>query len=412
MRRSLKCLGAAILALSASSVGVAGVTTHPAGAVAGPFTVSTALSAHVPANTIPVVGDFTNDGVDDILWYGFGAITDRRWTGQANGVFVGSTIVIGGDYEPLTGDFNNDGNLDIFWYQAGPKPDYLWYGTGHFTFTSVAVPVNGTYRALIADYDGDGFTDILWYAPGGAPDSIFYGRHGGFTSVSLSINGDYDYVTGGDFEGAGALDLLWWKVGSSTHPVWRYHGGRGTASYTASNIVGPGVGSLPMVMKINGDAVDDILWYGDGSAADAVAFGPTFSRTATTINGHYQPLWGNFDGDNNLYDDVFWWGSNPGATDAFWAGNGTANFTDVSMAGTPHYDWDTHAPLLGFFDSIESLDLGFQDSKPGGANAFFYGNDVDGVNPNPHARPFSSVRGRVCGPVTVPALRLRCRIGD
>jgi FG-GAP-like repeat len=387
----------------------------PADALTPPFTKSTTLSGNIPPNTVAIVGDFDGDLIDDILWYGFGTRPDRYWKGRSAGTFSGYSIKIGGNYEPLTGDFDGDGNLDIFWYEAGSGIDHVWWGKGTAGlgtwtptnwFTSTDLSVRGLYRPLIADFDNDTRTDILWYAPGTTGDTFWFGKASRtFTSKSITINGDYDYVTGGDFQGDGDLDLMWWRSSSIAHPVWRYDGGT-TRTYTASSISGPSASSVPMVMNINGDLVDDLMWYGDGSASDAVAFGPAYTRTAINVSGRYAPLWGNFDGDNSSYDDVLWWGYLPSAHDSFWAGQGTSAFLSFSMVGLGHYDFDTHAPLLGYFGADEPLDVIFHDSQAGGSNAFFFGRDVDGASMSAHRR--HAVRGRACGVHPVAALRLQC----
>ncbi len=403
------------LVVACVGAGLVSAQQSPATAAAPPFTSNTTLSNNIPRDTIAIVGDFDNDLIDDVLWYGYGGIIDRYWKGKAGGSFTGSAIAIRGRYEPLTGDFDGDGNLDIFWYTAGTGADYIWWGSGDAGSTTVplsdwfdAAPmaVNGSYRPLLADFDGDNKSDILWYAPGGVPDAFWYGRNrSGFTSRATAINGDYDYVTGGDFQGTGDLDLIWWRVNVTRHAVWNYNGGS-TRTYSNSVVDSPGIGAIPMVMKINSDAQDDLLWYGEGGIPDAVAYGPSFARISTQISGRYAPLWGNFDGDNNGYDDVLWWGYLPAGGDSFWRGTGSSSFASVSMVGLTHYDFDTHAPLLGYFGSDEPLDVIFHDSQPGGTSAFFYGEDVDGASLSVARR--ETVRGRSCGPRPVRSLLQQC----
>ncbi len=374
----------------------------------------------MPSNTIAIVGDFTNDGIDDVIWYGPGKTKDRFWIGQTNQSWAGRPLAINGTFEPLTGDFNGDGLLDIFWYAAGKNKDFLWLGNGNATFRSYPQTVNGTYSPVISDFDSDGRTDILWYAPGRGGDAMWYGGSGShFTSQAMRINGTYDFITGGDFQGDGDLDLLFWNQNASAHPLLHNRGhdaGGSSRSYASSTMTGPGTNSLPMVMNIDGDSADDILWYGYGSAPDSIQTSSGGS-VATTVNGSYAPLWSNFNGDNGGYDDIFWWATAPGGSDAFWAADGSGPFQSISMANVAHFDFDTHNPLLGSFDGNGTWDIIFQDSVPGGSNAFFYGNDIDGPGPKLAKRTTSAhtgayrVRGRVCGSTPVLALKSRCALG-
>ena len=76
------------------------------------------------------------------------------------------------------------------------------------------------------------------------------------------------------------------------------------------------------------------------------------------------------------------------------------------MAALTHYDFDTHAPLLGFFGSDEPLDVIFHDSQPGGSSGFLYGKDADGASMSVARREM--VRGRACGSRPVRVLQLQC----
>lgn len=415
--RHLPRLAAALMALGLLAA------EAPAHAADPQFVVRTTQKP--PVDTVPVIADFNADGIDDILWYGTGSKTDRMWYGQASGTFVGASISVGGNFEPVVGDFDGDGNVDILWYTAGPGADYLWFGTGATlptpAFTSRPISIGGTYRPLIDDYDDDGFTDILWYAPGPAGDAFWYGQASRtFASRSVSISGVYDYVAGGDFTGDGVDDIVWWKAGASSHPVWQSTGTRGT--YSSARINGPAAGALPMVMNLDGDTLSDIVWYGSGTVADGITLGSdTSTIIPKSVSGVYEPLWGNFDGDNEANDDgsfgrddVLWWNQAPNGADAFWRSTGTSPFFSSSASGNTHVDWVTHYPGLGNFDAGETLDVQFNDPFVPASNPFWYGIDVDGTHlarrqarSAPHARPFS-ITGAVCGAVPATGLGRAC----
>ena len=411
-------------------------TTLPAHAATAGFVES--YSQQPPVGTIPIVGDFTDlDGlhIDDILWYGVGKIREQWWWGTSSGRFTKPTTgnpVINGNYQPLTGDFNGDGHLDIVWYGPGKTVDYVWYGNGlgGFTTSLISPGINGVYQPLIGDFDNNGSDDIIWYAPGRNTDYIWYGwsaptnPRGDFARAVLPpINGTYDYVTGGDFNGDGALDLLWWSKNSVSHPRWLSTGIRG--KWNTDHVSGPGKGSLPMVMNLDGQGASDIFWYGAGTIPDEVMLGTTPVTTAPRhINGNYDPIWGNFNGDTTSpkpFDDILWWATSAGGHDAFWQGNGTASPTPVPYTNH-HQDWSTHYPSLGYFNSDNALDIQFGDPF-GRSNSFYFGIDtlagngpsfgsaVFGSSPiRRHLAPTFAIRGAVCSSAGKKFLPSECAL--
>ena len=81
--------------------------------------VQMARAASVPAETVPVLGDFDGDGRRDVLWYGPGAAADRLWYGGAGGRFTTAPAAVHGSYRPLVADFGGDGPDDVLWWRPG-----------------------------------------------------------------------------------------------------------------------------------------------------------------------------------------------------------------------------------------------------------------------------------------------------
>lgn len=170
--------------------------------------------------------------------------------------------------------------------------------------SSAALTVNGTYRAISADFNGDNRGDVLWYAPGSGPDSIWLGQGGGaFTSVSVSVNGNYDDVQSADVTGDGFDDVLWYDRASGAAYLWR---SLGNGQFSTVGL-GPGAARIPLLVDIDGDSDDEIFWYGPGSLSDSTWqwTGSGFAGSATPINGTYKPFVGDF--DHNGRDDIFWY---------------------------------------------------------------------------------------------------------
>ena len=80
-----------------------------------------ARPASVPAETVPVLGDFDGDGRGDLLWYGPGAADDHLWLGRPSRNFAGVPVTVRGHYLPLGGDFDGDGRADVLWYGPGGR---------------------------------------------------------------------------------------------------------------------------------------------------------------------------------------------------------------------------------------------------------------------------------------------------
>lgn len=380
-------MSAAVVVVMGSAM--LGAISSPVGAANPPMFVESTIQ-QPPLGTIPIVGNFKNtDGhlIDDILWYGRGTVAEKWWFGADSGTFTKPTTgnpTINSSFNPFAGDFNRDGNDDIFWYAPGTGADYLWLGIGDGTFnkSTVSPTINGKYQPLVGDFDSDGSTDVLWYSPGTGGDYLWYGWDNAVNpgvafarTTPRQINGVYDFVTAGDFNVDGSLDVMWWSHTSKNHPVWLYAGGR---TFNLTSKAGPAVGSLPMVMNLDDTGASDIFWYGSGTIADGITLGsPVNTFTAKAINGSFDPLWGNFDGDNTnpvARDDILWWSTANGGTDYFARGTGTGAPVGVPYTNR-HQDWLTHYPALGYFNYDNALDILFNDPYSS-SNPFYFGIDA------------------------------------
>jgi hypothetical protein len=167
------------------------------------------------------VGDYDNDGFDDLYVTGYGSNTlyHNNGAGTFSDVTNGAGVAAGG-WSASAGffDYDNDGRLDIFvtryveWnfqnnrYCGEQKPGYraychpdnysgvtdiLYHNNGGGTFTDVSAKAgiaNGNGKGLgvsFADYDQDGFVDI--YVANDSVQSFLYhnNRNGTFTDVGL-----------------------------------------------------------------------------------------------------------------------------------------------------------------------------------------------------------------------------------
>jgi hypothetical protein len=185
------------------------------------------------------VGDYDNDGYEDIYVTGFGG--NILYHNNGNGTFADVTKKAGvgaGGWSASAGffDYDNDGKLDLFvtryvdWsfktnrhcgenkpgYRAYCHPDnwdgatdILYHNNGDGTFTDVSVkagvanPRGKGLGVSFADYDGDGFTDI--FVANDSVQCFLYHNsgHGTFTEEGLLAGVGYN-EDGKTFAGMGA----------------------------------------------------------------------------------------------------------------------------------------------------------------------------------------------------------------
>jgi hypothetical protein len=242
------------------------------------------------------VGDYDNDGYDDIYVTGYGK--NRLFHNQGNGTFkevAEQAGVAGTGKEWGTGcafvDYDRDGKLDIavanyvhfdlaatpapggnsacMWkgvgVMCGPRglesaPNILYHNLGNGNFADVSKAsgfekTNGHYCFSITtlDYDDDGWPD-LYVACDSTPAILYHNNHNGtFTDtaedVGVAFNEDGREQAGmgstsADYDGDGRLDLF--KTNFSDDTSTLYHN-NGDGTYTDA--------TFPAGLGVNSDAL-------------------------------------------------------------------------------------------------------------------------------------------------------------
>jgi hypothetical protein len=222
-------------------------------------------------------------------------------------------IQVSGTYRPLVGNFSGDQRDDILWYAPGSGAESLWIATGlpAQPFTKQAAPkVGGTYTPLVGNFGGDAYEEILWYAPGTATDVLWRNPGGYFESQNVRIDGTFQPLV---LENPGTWSaIFWFAPGPGRDVMWQFL----NTSWTSTTHTVNGTNYRPFVLDQNGDLIDDIFWYAPGTTGDTLwVRRPTggFNPYPKVVNGTYTPLVGEWSPSPDSFEDILW--SNPKGND-------------------------------------------------------------------------------------------------
>lgn len=271
-----------------------------------------------------------------------GAFSDQTATTGIDAQFASSglhSFLAGG----AVGDFDNDGWQDVFYPAGGNGPDMLFINNGNGTFTEQAAAwgIAVTHRstaAAVADYNKDGRLDI-YVTSLGPTGGTTTGQHrlyrnngGSFTNVAVAAGVNTTSTTGpdgwgaawGDYDLDGHLDLAvagWEEPGDGNH-LFRNNGDGTFTNVTVgaglSNLAGTN-GFAPRFVDMNNDRFPELIWIGDFST------------------GHYYIN----DGDGTF-------------TDGTGASNTNSDGTEMGMAVA---DWDEDGDFDFYVTTINSNNL-------------------------------------------------------
>jgi hypothetical protein len=176
------------------------------------------------------LGDYNNDGWDDILVTGFKNL--KLLMNNQEGEFVDVTELAGLGSVPIRhggiwGDLDNDGDLDLVVAHDLPV---IFRNTGNGTFEDVsekaAIPrLEAAIMPACADYDRDGYLDIFFTGYGNRPNMLM--RNQGdwtFSQAFPEIFGEDKFsspgAAWGDYDNDGFPDLF---VANVAEPCRLYH---------------------------------------------------------------------------------------------------------------------------------------------------------------------------------------------
>ncbi len=229
------------------------------------------------------VGDYDNDGFEDIYVTGYGGNT--LYHNNGNGTFTDVTKsagVAGGGWSASAGffDYDNDGKLDLFvtryidWtfktnrYCGERRPGYrsychpdnydgvtniLYHNNGDGTFTDVSAKAgiaNPSGKGLgvsFADYDDDGFTDI--FVANDSVQCFLYHNNGNGTFTEMGLLAGVGYNEDGktfagmgtdfsDFDNDGHPDIVVTDLSNERYMLFRNNGDGSFRDMTSKSGIG------------------------------------------------------------------------------------------------------------------------------------------------------------------------------
>lgn len=295
------------------------------------FTESTVTPVSQPQ---ALVGDFNNDGFDDIVVLAGSALL----FGQGNGSFTQSPTfgLPIGPYNVKLADFNGDGNLDMS-MQSFVIPGILFSfgdGLGGFLRDTLVVPALASYVAR--DFDGDGKCDVfITHSSALAPQIYRSVGTGSFLLVN-TLNSFTNTTTLAfeDFNGDSYIDIFSFVAGNAV-----IYPGNQSIIYTSSVSV-PGISSSVGLQfnDFDKDGKTDIFIIGTGiitkKALNNFVFGSTaFSLGSTQFTNtvYFADL--NSDGK----DDILWIGNNNNLSYALNTGLGFSAASSYYLLYSPGF---------------------------------------------------------------------------
>ncbi len=226
------------------------------------------------------IGDFNNDGKDDILWrnrltgvnyiYIMNGLTiDAAQSGPVNQITDMSWVIVG------VGDFNNDGKDDILWRNMANGLNWIYIMDGiaiDFANTgsvNLLTDMNWVVKG-VGDFNNDGKDDILWHHIGLGVNWIYIMNGISIDPVNSGLvnivtDKAWDVKGVGDFNNDGKDDILWRNSTSGLNLIYIMNGTLIDAGTGAVNQVAGQDWEIKQVADSNADGRADIIWRNKNS---------------------------------------------------------------------------------------------------------------------------------------------------
>jgi hypothetical protein len=191
----------------------------------GQWLASVSPGSHPAGYTVAGTGDWTGSGTDGILWFNSSTGDTDEW--QLSGGNWAASVDLGSHPTNSTdgagyqiagiGDFTDNGIDDVLWTSVnsdGTIATDIWELNSSGQWMASVSPGNhpaGYSVVGVGDFTGTGTSDILWYnASTGDTDEWLINNGQWAGSIDLGTHpGSYQIAGVGDFNGAGNAGVLW-----------------------------------------------------------------------------------------------------------------------------------------------------------------------------------------------------------
>ncbi|MCA1803442.1 MAG: thiol-activated cytolysin family protein [Rhodothermaceae bacterium] len=267
----------------------------------GTFTMSTPTShSATPADGwsqyVVKVGDFNNDGSDDLAW-GRVLTTNTTYIGLSNGdgtfeempMFTRASAAWGTSYRFEVGNIDGKNGDDLIWNTLNTtNRTYVSFSNGDGTYgTANFEPITGTLQDhpltnwtgdegfAVADFDGNGRDDLIWYTQGVNVHHVYFAESVNDEQGSIfNFRGRFDRGTSGwanykvvigNIDGNAGADLVWMNpLGADRSPIHRDLTTGGTPALVAGSLQWLNREGGPYewqtrLLDVNGDGRKDLL---------------------------------------------------------------------------------------------------------------------------------------------------------
>ena len=325
------------------------------------FTNQFTNNADIPTGVAPrsiAIGDFNNDGIQDIATANSFAQSVSIRFGDGFGHFSGTTNVSVGSnpYSIAIGDFNNDGNQDFATANRDTNTVSirLGNGAGGFSGTTEISVGNRPENIAVGDFNNDGKLDFA-VNDFISTISIRLGDGlGGFTAAaSVSVGSIPAGIAVGDFNNDGKQDLAVANANADTVSI-RLGNGLGGFSGTTNVSVGSGPTGVT-IGDFNNDGKQDFTSANAGDNTVSIRLGDGLGgfSGSTNLSVGANPVnvaIGDFNYDGNQDFAT----ANQSAGVSIRLGNGSGGFSnaaDVSVGSSPF------GVVIGDFNNDGKQDL-------------------------------------------------------
>ncbi|QXC62388.1 hypothetical protein KSP35_06190 [Aquihabitans sp. G128] len=206
----------------------------------------------------------------DIVWWTPGATVVPVWSFPgANGTHVAHNLTPAKGTRPVVGHFSTDHLDDVFWYGPGAVKDSLSVhdaAIGSFTTTPQGIS-GSSYKPVAGDWgaQGDGIEDILWLTPSGA-SPLWVSKGNGTWTTTKFLDVPHDATVVPFVPGGGWTTAYLYRPGTTSDVFYDALPTAETRPVAGTHVISSGY--RPIVGRFSADHLDNVFWYKPGPAPE------------------------------------------------------------------------------------------------------------------------------------------------